>query len=268
MNVIKTSTLKSFPLALLICTFLSIPVQAFDFSTLSSSSEDYVYDSYFEIEMKEVNAKIELLHFYEFEQKFPKPRTKYNRNSHFGTWIEGRNDGSCLNTRGKVLERDSKSKVTLGGARGCTVLRGDWQDPYSGNRFRSADDVQIDHFVPLKHAYMTGAYQWTKARRCLYSNYLGSNYHLLAVSGSENGEKGDKSPVEYLPPETGYTCQYLSQWLRVKAIWKLRLTPTEVETIRSEVERNSCKAELFQMTQAEFQAQLNFIENNLDLCSN
>lgn len=252
---------------LLLSLLFIVPAHAFDLRGLSSS-EDFKYDSYFEMNLQESNGKIDLLNFLEVEKKFPRPRTKYNRNDHFGTWVDDRRDKTCLNTRAKVLERDSRVKVQFGGARGCMVTKGEWLDPYTGQAFRDSRDIQIDHMVPLKQAYMTGAFEWTKQRRCLYANYLGNKFHLLPVSGSQNGEKGDKSPSEYIPPRTSYICQYLANWLKIKAIWNLRLTPTEAESIHKEVEDQACLLEDFQMTRAELQGQLNFIENNLDLCSN
>lgn len=247
--------------------FFALRIFAFDLKVLSSS-EDFQYGSYFEMSIHESDEKIDLLNFQEVDKKFPRPRTKYNRLEHFGTWVDDHRDQSCLNTRAKVLERDSQAEVQKGGPRGCTVIKGEWFDPYTGQLFSDAKDVQIDHLVPLKHAYMTGAYEWTKQRRCLYANYLGNRFHLLSVSGTQNAEKGDKSPAEYIPPRARYVCQYLVSWLKVKAIWKLRLTPTEAEGINKLAKDNSCDSADFQMSHADLLSQLNFIEKNLDLCSN
>ena len=41
-------------------------------------------------------------------------------------------------------------------ARNCRVVAGEWLGPYTGKRFHTVRDLDIDHIVPLKHAYESG----------------------------------------------------------------------------------------------------------------
>ncbi|HPI41593.1 MAG TPA: HNH endonuclease family protein, partial [Pseudobdellovibrionaceae bacterium] len=147
-----------------------------------------------------------------------------------------------------------------------SVARGRWLDPYTGREFYESRDIQIDHFVPLKNSYISGAWKWDYQKRCLYANFLGNPYHLVAVSGRENMVKSDKAPDRYMPPNSRYNCRYLQQWLKLKMIWDLGLTPPEVSKIRQLVEENNCSSEDLVISSEELLKQRNVIEQNLDLC--
>lgn len=234
---------------------------------LPLSKENFIYDHYFQVVDSTQNSEfINLLNLQDIKKTFPLPAIPYNRKDQFGTWIHPKNDHSCLNVRGLVLVRDADSPVTYS-ADGCSVVSGGWDDPYTAQTFESARDIQIDHFVPLKNAYMTGAYDWDSKKRCLYANYLGNNFHLLAVNGSENMSKGDNSPAKYIPPNKAYLCQYIKQWLSVKVIWSLRLTPTETTAIKDLVETNHCDPNELRMTSDELASQRRFMVENENLCS-
>jgi hypothetical protein len=190
---------------------------------------------------------------------------KYNRAKHFGTWIRGHNDNRCLNTRGLVLERDSHSSVSYS-SDGCSVKTGSWQDPYAGQTYKDAADIQIDHFVPLKNAYISGAASWTTKKRCLYANFLGNDFHLLSVLGRENMRKSDKSPAGYMPPNPAYRCQYLNQWLKVKMIWSMNLSKEETSRIADLVKENHCDLTSFRYSGSDLTEQRRFIADNINLC--
>ena len=230
------------------------------------AKEDYKHDQYFQIKESSGSDSINLLNLENIKKPFPLPSVPYNRREQFGTWIYPKNDDLCLNVRGLVLVRDADAPVTYS-PDGCAVVTGAWDDPYTARTFASARDIQIDHFVPLKNAYMTGGHEWDANKRCLYANYLGNDFHLLAVNGSENMSKGDRTPAEYTPPNKQYVCQYLKQWLLVKVIWQLRLTPLETESIRNEVDENDCERTDFQMTAEELSNQRRYMLDNKNLCS-
>jgi hypothetical protein len=90
----------------------------------------------------------------------PKP---YNRLKDFGTWIRDPSGQTCYNTRARVLIRDSAVAVSFTSSH-CTVSAGDWQEPYTGREVTKASDLQIDHVVPLKNAYISGAANWDYAK--------------------------------------------------------------------------------------------------------
>ena len=115
---------------------------------------------------------------------------------------------------------------------------------------------------------MSGAYRWNFRSRCLYANYMGYDFHLLAVNGSENMKKGDKGPDRYMPPNPAYTCTYLKNWLSIKFLWGLNMTSAEASTISQLIKDNNCSLQKFRISEREILKQLRFVKDNIDLCQN
>lgn len=196
----------------------------------------------------------------------PEPSDAYMRKLHFGRWINDPADNTCMNTRARVLVRDTEEEVAFRGSRECVVDTGKWTDPYSGNEYTKAREVQIDHMVPLKHAYVAGAWQWDYKTRCLYSNYMGYKNHLVPASVRENTSKGDRGPEKYLPSNESYRCQYVRDWLAVKLIWQLSMTAEEVTAIEAIVQNYSCDMSTFQMSPNDLNEQRQYIQSNIEFC--
>lgn len=136
----------------------------------------------------------------------PAPRAKsiprYNRDL-FVHWID--QDGDCINTRHELLMKQSVSTVDTGRNR-CTAYRGRWNDPYTGKVFYNARDLDVDHIVPLAWAWSHGAHSWSASKRRDFAN---DESNLLAVQASVNREKGAAGPLQWLPPNQAYHCQYV-----------------------------------------------------------
>lgn len=190
----------------------------------------------------------------------------YKRTLHFGRWINDPNDNLCFNTRAKVLVRDSKKDVVFKDNNHCIVDRGEWDDPYTNETLLQSRQVQIDHMVPLKNAYISGAYQWSFRNRCLYANYMGAEYHLISSDARENMRKGDRTPADYMPPNNPYACTYVKNWLSVKFLWNLKMSKTESEAIQNLIKTHHCNPQIFQMTYQEAAFQKQFMKDNLNLC--
>ncbi|MBP2228917.1 hypothetical protein J2847_002209 [Azospirillum agricola] len=139
-------------------------------------------------------------------------------------------DRGCLNAREQVLIRDSRRPATLS-RNGCSVLSGDWLDPYTGERFTDPGQVDIDHRVPLEEAYASGGYGWTRERRAAYANDLTDPLTLLASSREANRAKGSKGPEDWLPPKRDGICLYVADWIAVKARWELAMDERERVTV-------------------------------------
>ena len=199
-------------------------------------------------------------------EKIGEVKERYQRKKHFGGWIRDSREQDCLNTRGKVLVRESREPVQRS-ANHCLVESGLWDDPYSGEEVRRAQELQIDHMVPLKHAYMTGADQWNFRKRCLYGNFLGNPAHLIPVLGRENQAKGDESFVRYLPPRAQYRCEYIRNWMMIKLVWQLGITPPEKDAFLDLIEKENCDPKLFEITVSFLRQQRKFIEDNMSLCA-
>lgn len=179
---------------------------------------------------------------------------KYDRLEMFGTWVNEDAPDDCLNTRAEVLIRDAvPGSIELNPANACQVRKGEWKDPYTGTVYRLASAVQIDHVVPLRNAYRSGAHAWSRERRCHYTNFLRQPQHLLAVSGHENMSKGDHGPEAYLPPNAAFTCEYLADWLTIKATWELSFTADEKSAIETEWKDSRCKPVLALVNESHMQ---------------
>lgn len=209
---------------------------------------------------------VNLLKWTLHEKSPPAPQEKYMRKLHFGRWINDPTDDTCMNTRAKVLVRDSNEEVTFRGDRQCVVEAGHWNDPYAGKEVVAAREIQIDHMVPLKNAYVSGAWEWDYKTRCLYANYMGYRGHLVSADASQNMSKGDRAPDKYLPSNLAYRCQYIRDWLAVKLIWKLNMTVDEVQAIHDVVTNYGCKATDFRFTKKELERQREHINENIEFC--
>lgn len=136
--------------------------------------------------------------------------------------------GTC-NTRETVLKRDGTSVVTDSA---CASTSGSWFSPYDGATWTAASDVDIDHMVPLKNAWISGAWAWTTDEREDFANDL-TNPQLLAVTDNVNQSKSDQSPDAWKPPLTSYYCTYAKMWTKVKYVYELTITSAEKTALTS-----------------------------------
>jgi hypothetical protein len=151
-----------------------------------------------------------------------RPGGRYDRDL-YGDWIDA--DGDCRNTRHEVLA--ALSTGTVSATRdGCRVLRGRWNDPYTGRIFLDASDLDIDHMVPLAWAHARGAAAWSETRKRDFAN---DPVNLFAVEASANREKGAKGPLEWLPPNVAYRCEYVTRFHRIVLTFGLEYLPGEAE---------------------------------------
>ena len=141
-------------------------------------------------------------------------------------WLD--EDGDCQDTRAEILIATSQAPVTFTRDDRCTVARGRWHDPYSGETFTAAGDLDIDHLVPLRHAHGHGGDGWDERHRRQFANDPGN---LLPVSASANRSKGAGSPDQWLPENRDYWCQYGQQWQQIKQRYRLLITPPEQQAI-------------------------------------
>ncbi|MEY2966404.1 MAG: hypothetical protein RLY50_454, partial [Actinomycetota bacterium] len=110
---------------------------------------------------------------------------------------------------------------------GCKVIEGDWYSPYDGLTHTDPAELDIDHVVPLKEAWDSGAHSWSAARRRAFANDLSDPRSLIAVTSAVNRSKGDKDPSNWLPPNRADWCRYIADWVAVKARWGLTMDKSE-----------------------------------------
>src|SRR3989339_370114 len=164
-------------------------------------------------------------------------RIRFNRQDTFGPWLVA--PGNACPTRVEVLNRDSYVTTTRAGeeiaASGqcANIVSGKWFDPYTGNTFTTAKELDIDHVVPLKQTYEVGAWKWPDWKRKEYANYQENPFHLIAVDLRENRSKGSRHPGEYMPPNRAYHCEYVENWIGIKLRWGLPMVSSESQFLLS-----------------------------------
>lgn len=142
----------------------------------------------------------------------------------FKHWTDADND--CQDARAEILARDSKTQV----AKSCRITVGRWLSWYDGQEITEASKIDIDHMVPLKEAWESGAWSWTASQREAYANDLGFNGSLTAVSASSNRSKSASDPAEWLPRYE--QCRYAQDWVAVKYRWQLTIDRSEQQTLQ------------------------------------
>jgi hypothetical protein len=145
-------------------------------------------------------------------------------------WIDS--DGDCQDARQEVLIQESRTEVVLS-ENGCRVVSGEWHDPYTGIIFTDPGDLDIDHYVPLQEAFVSGANAWTGEKKGNYANDLQYKDTLIAVSLSANRSKGSRDPSEWMPPNDDYHCEYLITWVAVKDRFELTMDDKEITFIKN-----------------------------------
>lgn len=146
----------------------------------------------------------------------------YDRDAQFGDWIE---QGGGCDTRAVVLKDESRRPTRKVGE--CTITRGTWWSLYNGKVYKNAYGgiVQVDHMVPVKNAWISGAATWTQATRVNFYNDLADPRALVAVDANSNLSKSDSAPDEWLPPVN--RCLYIQYYAVTKVRWALTATTTE-----------------------------------------
>ncbi|RKR15451.1 GmrSD restriction endonuclease domain-containing protein [Arthrobacter oryzae] len=156
------------------------------------------------------------------------PKTGYSRAQFGPAWADVDHNG--CDTRNDVLRRDLKTLALKPGTRGCVVLSGVLNDPYTAAAIKflrgstTSSAVQIDHVVALSDAWQKGAQQLSAARRLSFAN---DPLNLLAVDGPANQRKSDGDAATWLPPNRSYRCSYVARQISVKSSYGLWVTRAE-----------------------------------------
>ena len=93
---------------------------------------------------------------------------------------------------------------------------------------------------PLKEAWQSGAYRWSPIRREDFANDLQDDRTLQAVSSGVNRQQGESDPGAWLPNDREAACQFVVDWVAIKASWELSVD--EAERAAVEATLQSCPA--------------------------
>jgi len=162
----------------------------------------------------------------------------FDRNAQFGYFLAG--NGDRCSTRIEVLLQERISGKTFGND-SCQVA-GIWNSPYDDRMTWDASDLQIDHQVPLKEAWDSGATEWSDERRQAFTNDLAFWGSLTAVSKSINWSKGADEPGQWMPPNSDFRCRYLALWIAVKWRWDLSIDESELVVLTDQSKQCSDKS--------------------------
>jgi hypothetical protein len=138
-------------------------------------------------------------------------------------------DGDCQNTRHELLIASSEVPVTFTNSSECTTATGQWLDPYTGDTYTLASDLDIDHIIPLNYAHLHGGAVWSEFVKKLFAN---DPENLLAVDDGENQSKSAKGPSEWMPPDESYHCEYVRKWDFLAAKYELELSEMDAIDIK------------------------------------
>lgn len=153
--------------------------------------------------------------------------TTYER-EYFGDWIDA--DGDGCNTRKEVLQAESATPVP------CSLKGGSWTSEYDRVRTSAARNFDVDHMVPLKEAWVSGAAGWSTETLRAFANDLDYEHSLIAVSASSNRQKSDRDPASWMPSNLSFACQYLGRWVGVKYRWNLSVDSLEHSVLTQGIE--------------------------------
>ena len=152
--------------------------------------------------------------------------SSYDR-SLFRHWVDA--DGDGCDTRDEVLVRESTTTIS------CSLSGGRWVSKYTKVSTTNSSTFDIDHFVPLKEAWESGAWGWDATTRQRFANDLEYKFSLIAVDASSNRTKSDKDPNNWTPPNSSFQCQYIGRWIAVKYRWSLRVDQSEKDFLASKI---------------------------------
>lgn len=145
---------------------------------------------------------------------------RYERD-YFRHWVDA--DGDGCTTRYEVLHRQNSRRTSDG----CAAREGRWRSAYDGASYSSSSHLDVDHFIPLKEAWVSGARRWSAGTRMRFANDVAYRGSLIAVSARTNRSKGHRDPAEWTPPATRYRCRYAMTWVAVKYRWQLAVNAAE-----------------------------------------
>ncbi|MBG0814057.1 HNH endonuclease [Planomonospora sp. ID82291] len=130
-------------------------------------------------------------------------------------------------TRDDLLARDGENVRYRRGSR-CVVVGLDLRDPYTGRTIRwskrRADEVQVDHVVPLSYEWRMGASRWSRTKRERIAN---DPLNLMPVYGDANEAKGGSGPAAWLPPRRRVRCAYAVRFAQVALKYGLPVTQAD-----------------------------------------
>ncbi|MDR8410081.1 HNH endonuclease family protein [Nonomuraea sp. 3-1Str] len=163
------------------------------------------------------------------------PATGYARTRYGDNWADTASGvpyaGNGCRTRDDLLTRDGQDVRYRKGSR-CEVVAMRLTDPYTGRsiewRKSRAEEVQVDHVVPLAYAWRMAATRWPMSKRL---NFANDPLNLLPVDGAANEQKDASGPAGWLPPRRRIRCAYVTRFAQVALKYGVPVTPADKQAM-------------------------------------
>jgi len=152
----------------------------------------------------------------------PEKGRDYQRNK-FRTWTDA--DGDRCDTRDEVLITEAVAAPTV--LPGCGLTGGKWFSRYDGVATTERKALRIEHLVPLREVWQSGARRWTAVSRRQMANDLGAPYTLNVATARMVRAKASSEPRAWLSPRPRARCAYVAEWVAVKWRWHLSVDRAE-----------------------------------------
>ena len=136
-------------------------------------------------------------------------------------------DGDCQSTRQEILVLTSMVDVRYTNPRNCVVRTGEWLDEYTGELFKVAVKLEVDHIIPRMYAHTHGGDRWTPEKKLAFAN---DPLNIMLVERREIRRKRDRGPSRYLP-RAEFQCEYINLWNQISEKYDLQLSTTDRSTI-------------------------------------
>lgn len=146
----------------------------------------------------------------------------YKRAEWLPRWSDA--DRDCQDTRHELLIRYSLAPVAYTAKNGCKVATGLWLDPYTGNFYERASDLDVEHIVPLKWAHDHGGAHWSREKKRQFAE---DPDNLWLVDDGRNQSKGDRGPDLWMPPYGPVRRHYVQRFMAVAEKYQLSVTTGE-----------------------------------------
>ena len=136
-------------------------------------------------------------------------------------------DGDCQSTRQEILVLTSMVDVRYTNPRNCVVRTGEWLDEYTGELFKVAVKLEVDHIIPRMYAHTHGGDRWTPEKKLTFAN---DPLNIMLVERREIRRKRDRGPSRYLPRDE-FQCEYINLWNQISEKYDLQLSTSDRSTI-------------------------------------
>lgn len=144
-------------------------------------------------------------------------------------WVD--DDQDCQDAQQEALIARSVVPPMLDPG-GCSVLKGNWFDPFTGRFERDRTQLEVGHLIPLEEVHRSGGDSWDEHRRREFANDWAAPEMLIVVRSGLIAERADRDPPLWLPPDERYHCEYVRRWVLVKTRWGLGMDVPERLAVR------------------------------------